>query len=256
VPSTLAARRLGRGPAVILVHGGVGPELTWDLQEPLAERWALVIPWRRGFEPSPEAARQDFEVDADELLALLEDEGGAHVVGFSYGGVGAAIAAGRRPELIHSLVLIEAPLYTLAPEDPEIRELIRLGDAFLAGGQARDDPDRRAFLELAGLEGSPAERAAELESAERLAVGGRLPGEADPDVDAIVGARIPILVMSGGHNAALERLCDAIAERTGGERASIPGAGHAVPRAPGFNERLEEFLAAAERRRNADQAGR
>jgi pimeloyl-ACP methyl ester carboxylesterase len=257
VASELAARRLGSGPQVILLHGGVGPEITWELQQPLAERWRLMIPWRRGFEPSPAAERQDFEVDAEDLLALLEEAGCAHVVGFSYGGVGAAIAAGRRPELVVSLVLVEPPLYSLAPDDPEIRELIRLGDAFLAGGQALDDPDRQAFLELAGM-GDPESRehAIELESAQRLALGGRLPGEASPDVDAIVSAGIPALVMSAGHHPALEKLCDAIAERIGGWRVTLPGVGHAVPRAPGFNERLEEFLSAAQRRREADQPGR
>jgi len=28
----------------------------------------------------------------------------------------------------------------------------------------------------------------------------------------------------------------------GAERAVLPGAGHSIPRAPGFNERLEDFL--------------
>jgi pimeloyl-ACP methyl ester carboxylesterase len=257
VAAQLAARRLGSGPPVILVHGGVGPEVTWELQEPLAARWTLVVPWRRGFDSSPAAKHQDFEVDAEDLLTLLEGLGRAHVVGFSYGGVGAAIAAGRRPELVLSLVLVEPPLYSLAPDDPEIRELIRLGDAFLAGGQALDDPDRHAFLELAGM-GDPESRehAIELESAQRLALGGRLPGEANPDVDAIVNTGIPTLVMSGGHHPALEKLCDAIGQRIGGRRVTLPGVGHAVPRAPGFNERLEEFLSTAQRRREGDQPDR
>jgi pimeloyl-ACP methyl ester carboxylesterase len=239
---------------VILLHGGVGPEITWELQKPLAAHWGLVIPWRRGFEPSPPSERQDFELDAADLLTLLEDAGGAHVVGFSYGGLGSAIAAGRRPELITSLALIEAPLYTLAANDPEVREHARLGDAFLAGGQAEDDPDRRAFLELAGI-GGALDRAPEFESARRIAIGGRPPGEANPDADAIVDAGMPVLVLSGGHHSALERVCDGVAQRLRGQRATLPGAGHAVPRAPGFNQRLEEFLTASESRRKADQAG-
>ncbi len=49
--------------------------------------------------------------------------------------------------------------------------------------------------------------------------------------------------MSGEHNAAIERICDLLAEQTGGERLRLAGAGHPVQRAPGFNDRLEAFLA-------------
>jgi len=250
VSDRLATRRVGTGPPVVLVHGGVGPELTWEQQEPLADRWRLVIPWRRGFEPSPPSQRQDFERDVEDLLALLADEDGAHVVGFSYGGLGAAVAAGREPQLFRSLVLIESPLYALAPEDQEISRLTRLGDAFLAGGQAPDDPDRRAFLELAGIEQGASERDPRIDAAMRLALGGRPPGEASPDAGAILAAELPVLVVSGEHHPALERVCDAIAERLEGERARIPGAGHAVPRAPGFNDRLGTFLDSAEAQRS------
>lgn len=57
---------------MILVHGGAGAELTWEMQDQLAARWTLVIPWRRGFGPSPPAERQDFEVDAGVDRGALE----------------------------------------------------------------------------------------------------------------------------------------------------------------------------------------
>ncbi|MFQ6325831.1 hypothetical protein ACLMAL_06795 [Nocardia sp. CWNU-33] len=61
-------------------------------------------------------------------------------------------------------------------------------------------------------------------------------------------AGFPILVVSGGHRQAFEDICDAIAERTGGERAVCPGMDHLVSDtgAP-FNELLEDFLERAER---------
>ena len=49
--------------------------------------------------------------------------------------------------------------------------------------------------------------------------------------------------VSGEHNPAIERLCDLIAEEMGGERRRLAGSGHAVQRAPGFDELLEDFLA-------------
>jgi hypothetical protein len=80
----------------------------------------------------------------------------------------------------------------------------------------------------------------------RLARGSRRPGEANPDLEAIRRAGIPVLVVSGDHLPAIDRLCDLLAETLGGERAVIGGRGHAIPRAEGFNDRLEAFWTAAE----------
>ena len=106
------------------------------------------------------------------------------------------------------------------------------------------------FLPLAAL---PAPSAGPLppdvEAELRIARGGRPPGEASPDLEAIRGAGLPVLVLSGDHLPAIDRVCDRLAEELGGERAVITGRGHAIPRADGFNERLEEFWSAAERAR-------
>jgi pimeloyl-ACP methyl ester carboxylesterase len=77
--------------------------------------------------------------------------------------------------------------------------------------------------------------------------GGRSPSEADPDLDAIARAGIPALVVSGGHHAGIEMICDGLAARLHARREIVPGAGHAVPRAPGFNDVLEDFLSSARR---------
>src|SRR3954451_8472036 len=101
----IAVDRLGSGPAVLLLHGGAGPELTWERQRELAERWSLIVPTRRGFPRSAPAARQDFEVDAEDVGRLLTKR--THLVGFSYGGLGVTLAAEQDPELVRSLTLIE-----------------------------------------------------------------------------------------------------------------------------------------------------
>jgi pimeloyl-ACP methyl ester carboxylesterase len=230
---------------VILIHGGVGPELTWEMQDPLAERWALVIPWRRGFGPSPPAERQDFEVDARDVGALLEAEGTAHVVGLSYGAVSTVLAASRSPERIRSLTLIEPALFGLARDNATVRELERLSHAALFGDLPDGDRVREEFFEVAGL-GGP-ERVEQRREVERIARGLRFPGEATPDVDPIIRARIPRQVVSGGHHPGLEEMCDEIARRLDASRERVPGAGHAVARAPEFNQRLETFLDGAER---------
>jgi pimeloyl-ACP methyl ester carboxylesterase len=241
----LHTRVLGSGPRAVLLHGGAGPQRTWEMQSPLAQRRQLVIPSRRGFDDSPPTDRQDFEHDAADLLPLLSPS--AHLVGFSYGGVGALMAAAQRPDLVRSLTVIEAPLFSIARGDEEIDRFERLSNEFLADGLDARPQVLEEFLSAAALPtpaAGPLPPGAETEM--RLARGGRRPGEARPDLEAIRRAGLSVLVISGNHLPAIERLCGLLAEAVGGERAVIAGRGHAIPRAEGFNERLEEFWAAAE----------
>src|SRR4051812_50208205 len=88
-------------PRVLLVHGSVvnGDE-TWSAQKPLADRFELVVPNRRGFPPGPDVDRVDFEDEAvwlDELLTA-----GTHLVGHSYGGGISLLAAGGRPGAVRA----------------------------------------------------------------------------------------------------------------------------------------------------------
>jgi pimeloyl-ACP methyl ester carboxylesterase len=72
--SQIAVIRAGEGPEVLLVHGGASPKTTWEGLGPLSARWTLAFAHRRGYPPSPppRGGRQDFEVDADDLVPLLE----------------------------------------------------------------------------------------------------------------------------------------------------------------------------------------
>ena len=79
----------GSGPRLVLVHGSGGN--SWPAQRPLAERYTLVMPTRTGYPPNPPLEHIDFDVQARELLEVLEP--GDHVVGHSYGGVISLIAA-------------------------------------------------------------------------------------------------------------------------------------------------------------------
>ena len=62
--------------------------------------------------------------DASDLLTVLDDYGGAHLVGQSYGAVVALVAAGRRPDLVRSPVVIEPPLYGIAAGSPAVRPVL------------------------------------------------------------------------------------------------------------------------------------
>jgi pimeloyl-ACP methyl ester carboxylesterase len=163
-------------------------------------------------------------------------------VGFSYGGVGAAILAAREPARVISLALIEPPIYSAAPDNPAVQEFARAGDAFLSG-QA-DARTEHEFLVNAGIDPDAASSGNRklIRRAIDAARGGRSPSEADVDLDSIKAASVPTMVVSGGHHEAIEAVCNGLAERLDARREVIPGAGHAVPRTPSFNQILEDFL--------------
>jgi pimeloyl-ACP methyl ester carboxylesterase len=228
---------------VLLVHGGASPRTTWAGLEPLAARWSLGYVHRRGYPPSPPVdPRQDFDVDADDLVPLLDDR--PHLVMHSYGSLGSLIAAARVPDRVRSLTVIEPPLGQLIPGDADADRLVQLGDDVLTHGMDTDPADLREFLHIAGApEFGPGPLPEDVAAGVRRAYGSRLASEAQPDLRALRGT--PALVASGDHHAGLEKICDQVAAELGAIRAVFPGAGHFVAAAPGFAERLEAFLAAA-----------
>jgi pimeloyl-ACP methyl ester carboxylesterase len=233
--------RDGSGPEVLLVHGGAGPRTTWGALAPLADRWTLAYVHRRGYPPSPPPREgQDFEVDALDLAPLLA--GRPHVVAHSYGVLGTLIAAAAAPGSVRSLALIEPPLGYLVPDDPEVARLERIGDAVLTRGMDMDPTELREFLQIAGAPVGDGPLSEDVVAGVRRAHRGRPTSEARPRLDAIRDAGVSVLVASGGHATALERICDALADALGGERSVHPGAGHFVAAAPGFADQLETFL--------------
>jgi pimeloyl-ACP methyl ester carboxylesterase len=217
----LQARQIGSGPRLLLFHGAAAPEVGWEMQEALSERLTLIIPWRRGYGDSPAAEQQDFEADAEDILELL-DTHSAHAAAYSYGAIGLLVAASERPQMFHSLTLVEPPMFWLAGDDPAVQEMLaNIGEL----------PGMQVLAKLAAERGFPPPPPM------------RMPGEAEIDFDAIRSDGMPVLVVSGDHHAGFERTCDALAEKLGAERAVFPGQGHAPQRADGFNDRLEELLA-------------
>lgn len=215
--------------------------------ERFADRWELVVVNRRGFLPNPPAARSDFDFDADQLAALLDDGEPAHVVGHSYGGLIALLAAARRPHRVRSLTLIEPAVFDLVRGDPDVEASIEAHLAMVAAH--RNDP--RAFLSafVSSLGGDPGSVPEPLPPAQeqhvRLLINERPPWEAKVPVDELATASFPKLVVSGAHSQIQELMCDALtaAMTPRSSRALIAGAGHSVQRrADEFNRLLEEFL--------------
>lgn len=251
-PSAIAPRpplhveRWGSGPPVVLVHGGgAGGVANFQQQRPLAARWTLLLPDRPGHGRTPLHGREDWATDAPLIADLLGD--GAHLVGHSYGGVVALLAAALRSAAVRSLTLIEPAAFSVAQNHAPV---VALQQALI--DLMRDPPELELFLRrFFDLNGIPAQLPSPLPpplvASARAMPAIRGPWEAIIPTDALAHATFPRLVISGGHNAAFEHIADELADQIDGERAVVPGAGHSVQNvgAP-FNARLESFLRAAE----------
>jgi pimeloyl-ACP methyl ester carboxylesterase len=231
---------LGSGPRIVLVHGSVASGMQcWEAQRPLAERYTLVVPTRSGYPPNPPLERIDFEDQALELAGLVEQ--GDHLVGHSYGGVVSLLAAARRADALRSLTVVEPPAFGVALGHPAVEEFL---DAFRGDYPKEPRAYLEFFLPLVGsairLHDPLPER---LELGARAAIAERLPNEADIPLAALRTASFPKLVVSGGHSPALDAVCDELERELPAERAVVSGAGHAVARAPVFNDVLTRFIA-------------
>src|SRR6478736_718214 len=118
--------RMKSQPRLLLVHGSVvNADLTWNAQKPLAERFEIVAPNRRGFPPGSDVEHVGFEDEAVWLEQFVAP--GTHLVGHSYGGVISLFAAARYADRLRSLTVIEPPAFGLARGNAA-------ADAFVVGG--------------------------------------------------------------------------------------------------------------------------
>lgn len=117
-------------PPAVFVHGvltwGDDPLYGFGNQRPLAARRRLRLLDRRGHGRSPDcdgAHGTDYEQDAADVIEALGT--GAHLVGHSYGAVGAMLAAATRPDLVRSLCLIQPGCLRVAEGEPLVAEVLR-----------------------------------------------------------------------------------------------------------------------------------
>lgn len=233
----MAIDTFGTGIPVVLVHGSLATGVEdWDAQRPPAEAgFRLLVPDRRGYGQSPSADGEDYLRDGDDIAELLGD--GAHLVGHSYGCLGAMIAAARRPEATLSLALLEPPVPAegdrYAAADEMIEGLRQLWQT--------DLPDEEWLISFLGadsdalppevVQGAPAARATPAQWAN--------PWEGELPLGSLASATFPKLVVSGGHSKAFDEMCDSVAERIGAGRAVVEGAGHEIQfTGPPINEAL------------------
>jgi pimeloyl-ACP methyl ester carboxylesterase len=219
----------GAGTPVVLVHGSLATAAEeWEAQRPLAdEGFRLLVPDRRGYANSPAVDGEDFVRDGDDIAELMGD--GAHLVGHSYGGLGVMFAAARRPDATRSLTLLEPAAFALGRDHPAGRALV---DA-VRGGWDEDVPDDDWVIRfLKGIGSDPDEFPPDfLAAAVRLVPvfrRGRPMWYPDLPLAELAVARYPKLVVSGGHSAGFDAICDDVADGIGASRTVVEGAGHEI----------------------------
>lgn len=226
--SCLFVHAWGTGTPVVLVHGSLATGAAeWEAQRPLAEEGFRLLPVdRRGYGNSPPADGEDFLQDGNDLAELLDD--GAHLVGHSYGALGAMVAAAQRPESTLSLALLEPPVWTVSDHDQAQAMLGAVRNVW--DQDLPDDEWLMRFLEAVGTDPAtlPPEILDEATPLVPLVRRSRPPWDREPPLEQLAAAPFAKLVISGGHHAGWNAICDALSDRIGGSRAEVTGAGHEV----------------------------
>jgi pimeloyl-ACP methyl ester carboxylesterase len=225
------------GDSVILIHG----TMTWgtacfEYQRSLAERYRLLVLDRRGFGSSPDIDRSDYEIDASDVVELL-DVGKAHVVGHSYGGVVAMLAAGRRPDAVLSLTLIEPAALRCADADPTVAMALRRLRHAVGSVLPSLTPAEYLRLSSESMGAAMPDVTANHLRAARTAMRERPSWDAEISLDPLRSAPWPKLIITGSWETAsphyrasigeaLLTCGRVVAERIGGTCLRVAGAAH------------------------------
>lgn len=161
------------------------------------------------------------------------------LVGYSFGGVSAAMAACM--EQPAALVLIEPALFQLSHDRPASAALIdRLEPIYLNAGLTDEAFGRHFLHELQGEDPGPLVTPDALRWSRRIRLHGapwRHP------VDPVCIAETRTLVLTGGWNAEYEEVAAALVE-LGAEHEVLTGHAHRVIDHPDCSERIRTFVAA------------
>ena len=256
-------REAGTGPAVVCLHANASTSGQWrGLMDLLAARYRVLAPDCYGSGKTPEwpSARVIRLQDEIDLLEPVFEKGGESfaLVGHSYGGAIALLAALRYPRRVRALALYEPTLFAVVDarqSPPNGADGIR--NTVLAAGAALDAGDQdlaaRHFIDFwmgsGSWEATPAQRkppiAASVVNVRRWAHA--LFTEPTP-AEAFAALDVPVLYMVGEESPesaqAVSRVLLPVLGRV--ETIRFPGLGHMGPLThPGIvNAEIARFLGA------------
>ena len=254
-------REAGHGPALVCLHSNASSSSQWRaLMDRLSPRFRMLAADSYGAGKSPPWP-SDHRVTLDDELALLhpafERAGTAcTLVGHSYGGAIALMAALRQPERFRALVLYEPTLFSLlrhasapAVADAGIQQAVDDTLAHLAAGRPEDAA--ASFIDYwmgpGAFAAMPEARRAPI-AASVVNVGGwarALTTEPTPP-EAFAALQMPVLLMVGERSPASARGVAQVLEHLlpNLHKVQLPGLGHMGPvtHADIVNAEIERFL--------------
>ncbi|MHA7271641.1 alpha/beta fold hydrolase [Arthrobacter sp. HLT1-20] len=187
---------------IVFVHGvdGFGAA-AWPAQHLLAGRYDCLFLKRTGFDAIEPPKATDFAADAQMVLNELGD--GGHVVAHSQGSVAAMMAAVQRPDLVHSLILIEPLLLSLTADLPATAAYSTHLAGLAVRSQELSDEDYLAeFNTLMAVVAAPG-----VETHARLAARARLQAPStEAPLHIIPG--VPTTVITGGWEPLYEEVAE------------------------------------------------
>ncbi len=250
----IAFERIGSGPPVVLLHGGLADHREWSAQRALADEFTVVA-WDapgcgRSVDPPPSFRMPDY---ADTLVGFIHalDLGSPHVVGLSFGATLALAAEDLAPGTARTLVLAGAYAGWAGSLPPAV-VAERLTSALGQLDQSRDALVESFTTTLVTDDAAP-----ELVDAVRAMVsdfheeGARtmLRSMAECDLRGALGAiDVPTLLLYGEHDVRSPRdVAEALhAAIPGSELRLLPHAGHQcnIEAADAFTAAVRAFLRA------------
>jgi len=110
--TVISYRQFGRGPGVVLVHGGMSSAHNHkELAEALSDAFSVYVPDRRGRAASgPFGAQYSMRKEVEDLEALLSKTGACNVFGVSSGGL-IGLEAALSSTTIRRLAVFEPALF-------------------------------------------------------------------------------------------------------------------------------------------------
>jgi 3-oxoadipate enol-lactonase len=246
--TTIHFERVGRGPAMLFVHGMCGDADVWaDQVRRFASHYTCVSYDRRGHSrSSPGRAPITTSQHADDAAALIDvlDLAPCLVVASSGGAAIAVDLALRHGGLLRGVVLSEPPLFSLDPDagPAAVSEIVAVVEAALAVGGPRAALDAFFARVCPGLwAGLDEERKDRYRANAEIGLADLRSPPFRPSTGDLGGVAVPALVLAGttshpAFRSVARRLAAALPDA---RFLEIEGSGHVT-----YAERPDDFAAA------------
>jgi pimeloyl-ACP methyl ester carboxylesterase len=251
------------GVPLVLCHGFTGGAIDFFLQIPklATERRVIALDLRGHGQSTKTGDVVSYTIAqlADDLTGFIDAVVGGPVdlLGHSMGGIVSMTAALARPDLMHSLVLMDTSAWSFLPTDAAVRKLVH--DFMAKFDPARGVPSRMgagpedALIEAATPEDWRAARDAlygQMDACAFKGLGSALMAEGVGSLrDSLPSITCPVTVIAGEHDHPLidqaQELAAAVAN---GRLAVIPGAYHSpqLTHPDAWRAAVDAHLAAAD----------